>query len=64
MNKPALAFLAGASVLVGPSPVQATDLIPSPLAGATWEVVAIDGGAVQRSPADDNRPAVPSFAFG
>lgn len=64
MNRPALAFLAAALALAGPSAAQATDLIPSPLAGATWEVVAIDGGAVEPPPADDNRAAVASLAFG
>ena len=46
---PALALLAGACSVPG----GATDLVPSPLAGATWQVVAIDGEAVE-PPHSDN----------
>ncbi len=64
MNRHALAFLAALSALVAPIAAHSTDLIPSPLAGAAWEVVAIDGRVVEPVPADDNRPVVPSFSFG
>jgi len=46
------------------APGTATDLVPSPLAGATWQVVAIDGQAVEPPHGDDSRTRLPSFTFG
>lgn len=43
---------------------QATDLVPSPLAGATWQVVAIDGKPLEPPASDDNRARLPVFTFG
>jgi heat shock protein HslJ len=43
----------------------ATDLVPSPLAGATWQVIAIDGRAVEPPHRDDDGvPRPPAFSFG
>lgn len=46
------------------STAHATDLVSSPLAGATWEVTAIDGLALEPSPSDDGRVRLPQFSFG
>ena len=46
------------------APSVATDLVPSPLAGATWQVVSIDGGAVEPPHSDDDRARLPQFTFG
>jgi heat shock protein HslJ len=43
----------------------ATDLVPSPLAGATWRVMTIDGKPLAAPPkGDDGEVRYPSFAFG
>jgi heat shock protein HslJ len=60
MRKTALAAL----LLLGAA-APATDLVPSPLAGTSWQVVAIDGQAVEPPASDDDaRPRLPAFTFG
>lgn len=56
-----LAFL---FLLGSAAPVAATDLVASPLAGATWQVVAIDGQPVEPPYSDDSRARLPQFTFG
>jgi heat shock protein HslJ len=56
--------LAAALLLASAQPLAATDLISSPLAAATWQVVAIDGQPVEPPHSDDNRARPPAFTFG
>ena len=46
------------------APVGATDLVASPLAGASWQVVSIDGQPVEPPHSDDGRARLPQFTFG
>jgi len=56
------AILALAAAASGPA--GGTDLVASPLAGATWRIAAIDGKPVEARRGDGAEPAVPQFAFG
>lgn len=60
-----LAHLALAFAVLGCSAAApATDLVPSPLQGWKWRVVAIDGWAPESRPADDGSDPAPAFTFG
>jgi heat shock protein HslJ len=59
-----LAPLAAVLLLASAQPLAATDLISSPLAAATWQVVTIDGQPVEPPHSDDNRARLPAFTFG
>lgn len=64
MNKRCFASLAALSLVANATPGTATDLVASPLAGSTWQVVAIDGQAVEPPHSDDERARLPAFTFG
>ncbi|HYD26031.1 MAG TPA: META domain-containing protein [Croceibacterium sp.] len=63
MLKSALAPLAAMLLTASAGPAAATDPVASPLAGATWQVVALDGQSVEPPPSD-GAPRVASFTFG
>ena len=59
-----LAPLPAVLLLASAQPLAATDLISSPLAGASWQVVAIDGQPVEPPHSDDDRARLPAFTGG
>lgn len=64
MDKLILSPLAALLAVVSSAPAAGTDLVASPLAGATWQVVSIDGQAVEPPHSDDDRARLPQFTFG
>lgn len=51
-------------LLASAAPATGTDLVASPLAGASWQVVSIDGQPVEPPHSDDGRARLPQFTFG
>ena len=64
MTKPAFAPLAALLLAGSTGPLAATDLVASPLAGATWQVVAIDGQPLEAPHSEEGRVGLPQFTFG
>lgn len=64
MIKPLIRLAAAVILLAGAGSTAATDLVPSPLAGAVWRITAIDGRQPEPPHSDDSRRQVPQFAFG